>query len=183
MCSLCSWVFFGEGWCWKKHPWGSQRIFIYTFFLPLVSTPPSHCAHFKQAAIQHPHRVETLQSTSLIDIMMNDETKPWGMRILNHFEGSSAQDSNTPTYNIRVFWIVNMIFISVMLAILVWCACGGPWRVCRYTSPGSSSDQVYREHISPQHFRQDQDKKETPEQRRTKLLQSFHRNKVHLVSR
>jgi hypothetical protein len=75
--------------------------------------------------------------------------------------------------------------IAVTVATLVWCVCGGFESLSRYISSGMSSDQVYRERIirrQQQRSGQDQEKKETPEQRRTNLLQSFHRNKVHSVS-
>jgi hypothetical protein len=147
---------------------GSQRRFAvsnvhWTLFVGTTSIV--NCSHFKHAAIQRPHRVKTLQSTTVIEIMMNDKTKPQGMRILNRWSTPYSTPTGSSDINIQVFWVVNIILITVTVAILVWCA---------------RRQQRLREQ---QDLRPEQDKKETPEQRRTKLLQSFHRNNTHSVSR
>jgi hypothetical protein len=105
---------------------------------------------------------------------MNDETEQqqfWSMRILN--EESSFES--------RVFWSVNVILITFMMFVFVWCVCGGgAVRTSNYLSSGSS-DVVFSEQIRQR--RDEEGKREPPEERRKKLIESFHRNKVYMVRR
>jgi hypothetical protein len=127
-------------------------------------------------------RHSNLQHSHILYVIMNDETKPWVMRILldtNNGSSSHYLHGSDP----RVYWIVNSILITVSVAFLGFCVCGGLERLNRYIYPESSSVQTYRGRIRQQRLQQEQDKKETPEERRTKLIQSFHRNNTHSVSR
>lgn len=108
---------------------------------------------------------------------MNDATEHFRV-LINNDESSSSSFQST------VFWSVNVVLITLSTALFVWCVCGGGSHfLSNYlsSSGASTSDAAYRERIRQLHVQIEEEKKEAPEERRKKLTESFHRNKVHMI--
>ena len=71
-----------------------------------------------------------------------------------------------------------------MLVVLIWCYSGGAERISNYITNRAEhpSDVIYIERLRERRARMEEEKKQTPEERRKTLEASFERNNVRMVS-
>jgi hypothetical protein len=101
-------------------------------------------------------------------------------------EQHSDVDSQQQEFSPAVFWSVNAFLLFVLLAVCSYCwCCGGFQRFVRASSSSEqqrvSSDVQYRMNVLRRQQEREDAKKETPEERKEKLLQSFQRLHVSMV--
>ena len=80
-----------------------------------------------------------------------------------------------------VFWCVNGFIFLMMVMVGLWC-CFADKTTWILTARGQESDQVYQQSLREREERRKQAKIESPEKRTRKLVQSFRRHKVQMVS-
>jgi hypothetical protein len=97
------------------------------------------------------------------------------------------EDALTPdegedaTFDPKVFWSVNAVIVCIVTLSCAWYCCLGGHQYL--TEMGRiNSDEAYRQTVLERRQRQQEAKRDSPEKRRKKLLQSFQRTSVSMVS-
>lgn len=92
-------------------------------------------------------------------------------------------ESESSSFDPRVFWSVNAMLITLLLIVLVWCFRGGAEKISVYLTreAAGSSDAAYLQRVRERREREAQEKMETPQERLETLKESFQRNKVHMI--
>lgn len=96
----------------------------------------------------------------------------------------SADDTTESSFDPSLFWSVNAFILILICGTLFWCYRFG--RQNSFDVEGrrrESSDATYRASVLRRQERQNQAKIDTPAQRTRKLLRSFQRHEVRMVSR
>jgi hypothetical protein len=102
-----------------------------------------------------------------------------------HSNTTAAQDDSSGTsFDPNVFWFVNAFILVLICGTLFWCWRFGRqnWFLYDGTEGRQQSDEAYRQAVLRRQERQQQAKIDTPAQRTRKLLRSFQRHEVQMVS-
>lgn len=94
-------------------------------------------------------------------------------------EGPVSNDGSA-SFDPKVFWSVNALIVCIIVGSCVW--------YCKYgsfllTEQGrNTSDEAFRQAVRERQQRQLERKRDSPEKRRKRLMQSFKRQSVSMVS-
>lgn len=103
------------------------------------------------------------------DLMQEDDPSSSG----------GGKDSNAFDPKEFWFWAVNALIFCVVVGFAIWYCCFGGYKLF-LTSP-RNSDEAFRQNVLEREQRKQEKKRESPEKRRKRLLQSFQRKSVSMV--
>lgn len=91
------------------------------------------------------------------------------------------QSGDSAAFDPKVFWSVNALIFCIVVFSCVWyCKFGGH---LVFTEQGrNASDEAFRQTVMERQERERERKRDSPEKRRRRLLQSFQRQSVSMVS-
>lgn len=82
----------------------------------------------------------------------------------------------------RVFWCVNGFLFFMMVVVLLWCCFSDKEWLTLMHERRQQTDETYQQTLRERRQQRQQAKVDTPEKRTYKLLRSFQRHKVQMVS-
>ena len=106
----------------------------------------------------------------------------------NSADSSTIVDGDSTTnsggeFDPKVFWSVNAFIFVMVVTMCCFYYHSDKWWFLNAEERRRQSDDVYRRALQERLEQEEARKKETPEQRTRKLLQSFSRHKVQMVRR
>ena len=91
--------------------------------------------------------------------------------------------SSGGSFDPKVFWSVNALIFCIIVGSLVWFCCFGGHKILLLQEGNrTNSDEAFRQAVLERQQRKEAAKRESPEKRRKRLLQSFQRHSVSMVS-
>lgn len=104
-----------------------------------------------------------------------------GAHVRRRLEDALESDEDEAAFDPKVFWSVNAVIVCIVAISCTWYCCFGGHRYL--TEMGRvNSDEAYRQSVLERRQRRQEAKRDSPEKRRKKLLQSFQRTSVSMVS-
>ena len=95
---------------------------------------------------------------------------------------TNASSSGDTAFDPKVFWSVNALIFCLVVVSCAWYCCFGG-HVYLTELGRINSDEAYRQNVLERRQRQIEARRDSPEKRRRRLLQSFQRTSVSMVSR
>ena len=104
--------------------------------------------------------------------------------VANVLTGDDGSDAPTSySFDPKVFWSVNAFILVLFVTTVLWCCFGDKsFFTLNPEERRQRSDEIYRRRILEQRRRQEEAQKETPAQRTRRLLRSFAKHEVQMVS-
>ena len=96
-------------------------------------------------------------------------------------EDTSEAGGSEAAFDPKVFWSVNALIFCIIVLSCTWYCCFGGHMLLSERSR-SDSDEAYRRTVLERRQRQIEARRDSPEKRRKRLLQSFQRHSVSMVS-
>ena len=98
-------------------------------------------------------------------------------------EDTSASGTDEKEFNPVVFWSVNALWMSVLVASIIWfCKFKGAERMTQWATNASRSDDIFAQRLRRRREAAAEAKRISPEVHRAELKKQFRNAKVHMVS-